>query len=103
MPAKRRAIGTGGIRGIGRGTARQLAAADRFVVIGARDAAKRDAAVASLEAGGANVAALELDVNDTQSVRRFVEQVAREHGAPSVLVNNAGIYRETAEARVVNT
>lgn len=100
MPAKRIAIVTGGNRGIGREIARQLAAADLFVVIGVRDAAKREAAVASL---GANVAGLELDVNDTNSVRRFVEQVAREHGAPAVLVNNAGIYRETAEARVVDT
>lgn len=103
MPAKRIAIVTGGNRGIGREIARQLAAADLFVVIGVRDAAKREAAVASLKDEGANVAGIELDVTDTPSVRRFVERVAREHGAPSVLVNNAGVYRETAQARIVDT
>ena len=103
MPARRIAIVTGGNRGIGHEIARQLAAADLFVVIGARDAAKCKLAVESLKAAGGNVAGLPLDVNDTKSVRRFVEQVEKHHGAPSVLVNNAGVYPESTEARVVDT
>ena len=103
MPAKRIAIVTGGNRGIGHEIARQLAAAELFVVIGARDKAKCESAVESLKAAGGNVAGLVLDVNDTKSVRRFVEQVEKLHGAPSVLVNNAGVYPESTDAKVVDT
>ena len=103
MPSKRIAIVTGGNRGIGHEIARQLAAADLFVVIGARDKVKCEHAVASLKAGGGHVAGLVLDVNDTKSVRHFVEQVEKQHGAPSVLVNNAGVYPEATDAKVVDT
>lgn len=103
MPAKRIAIVTGGNRGLGHEIARQLVAADLFVVIGARDAAKCERAVESLKREGDNVAGLPLDVNDTKSVRRFVEQVEKEHGAPAVLVNNAGVYPESTAAKVVDT
>ncbi len=103
MPSKRIAIVTGGNRGIGHEIARQLAKADLFVVIGARDKVKCENAVASLKAGGGHVAGLVLDVNDTKSVRHFVEQVEKLHGAPSVLVNNAGVYPEPTDAKVVDT
>src|ERR1700682_673007 len=92
MPARRIAIVTGGNRGIGHEIARQLMKAELFVVIGARDAAKCEHALEELSRRGANVAAFPLDVNDTKSVRRFVEHVEKKHGAPGVLVNNAGVY-----------
>jgi NAD(P)-dependent dehydrogenase (short-subunit alcohol dehydrogenase family) len=72
-------------------------------VVGARDQVKCDAAVAALKGGGPNVAGFPLDVNDTKSVRRFVEHVEKHHGAPGVLVNNAGVYPESTEAKVVDT
>jgi NAD(P)-dependent dehydrogenase (short-subunit alcohol dehydrogenase family) len=103
MPSKRIAIVTGGNRGIGHEIARQLAAAEIFVVIGARDKVKCELAVESLKAGGGHVAGLVLDVNDTKSVRHFVEQVEKLHGSPSVLVNNAGVYPESTDAKVVDT
>ncbi len=103
MASKKIAIVTGGNRGIGHEVARQLMRADLFVVVGARDQVKCDAAVAALKAGGPNVAGFPLDVNDTKSVRRFVEHVEKHHGAPGVLVNNAGVYPESTEAKVVDT
>jgi NAD(P)-dependent dehydrogenase (short-subunit alcohol dehydrogenase family) len=103
MASKKIAIVTGGNRGIGHEIARQLMKADLFVVIGARDPAKCEIAVADLKPGGANVAGFPLDVNDTKSVRRFVEHVEKHHGAPGVLVNNAGVYPESTEAKVVDT
>jgi NAD(P)-dependent dehydrogenase (short-subunit alcohol dehydrogenase family) len=103
MAAKKIAIVTGGNRGIGHEIARQLMKADLFVVIGTRDAAKCDGAVEALKAEGGNVAGFQLDVNDTHSVRRFVEHVEKQHGAPGVLVNNAGVYPESTEAKVVDT
>jgi NAD(P)-dependent dehydrogenase (short-subunit alcohol dehydrogenase family) len=103
MASNKIAIVTGGNRGIGHEIARQLMKADLFVVIGARDPAKCEIAVAELKPGGANVAGFPLDVNDTKSVRRFVEHVEKHHGAPGVLVNNAGVYPESTEAKVVDT
>jgi NAD(P)-dependent dehydrogenase (short-subunit alcohol dehydrogenase family) len=103
MASNKIAIVTGGNRGIGHEIARQLMKADLFVVIGARDPAKCEIAVAALKPGGANVAGFPLDVNDTKSVRRFVEHVEKHHGAPGVLVNNAGVYPESTEAKVVDT
>jgi NAD(P)-dependent dehydrogenase (short-subunit alcohol dehydrogenase family) len=103
MAAKRIAIVTGGNRGIGHEIARQLVKNDVFVVVGARDAAKCEKAVASLKKEGNNVAGFPLDVNDTHSVRRFVEHVEKQHGAPGILVNNAGVYPESTQAKVVDT
>ncbi len=104
MPAKRIAIVTGGNRGIGLEIARQLMKADAFVVVGCRTEPKCALAVDTLRsAAGSNVAAYRLDVTDTKSVRDFVENVARHHGAPGILVNNAGVYPETKEARVADT
>jgi NAD(P)-dependent dehydrogenase (short-subunit alcohol dehydrogenase family) len=103
MPAKKIAIVTGGNRGLGLEIARQLMKADLFVAVGARDPAKCAAAMAALKPVGANAIAYPLDVNDTHSVRRFVEEVDRQHGAPSVLVNNAGIYPEAIDATVVDS
>jgi NAD(P)-dependent dehydrogenase (short-subunit alcohol dehydrogenase family) len=103
MASKKIAIVTGGNRGIGHEIARQLMKADLFVVVGARDAAKCDSAVQALKTTGPNVAGFPLDVNDTKSVRRFVEHLEKHHGAPGVLVNNAGVYPESTEAKVVDT
>jgi NAD(P)-dependent dehydrogenase (short-subunit alcohol dehydrogenase family) len=102
MPAKKIAIVTGGNRGIGHEIARQLMKADLFVVVGARDQVKCERALESLGKEGANVAAFPLDVNDTKSVRRFVEHVEKQHGTPGVLVNNAGVYPEESDAKVVD-
>jgi NAD(P)-dependent dehydrogenase (short-subunit alcohol dehydrogenase family) len=100
MPARKVAIVTGGNRGIGREIARQLARQQVSVVIGARDPEKGEKAAAEMKAEGLEVASLQLDVIDTKSVRRFVERVDKQFGAPSILVNNAGVFPESYEARV---
>ena len=103
MAARRIAIVTGGNRGIGHEIARQLMKHDVYVVIGCRDTLKCEQAVAALKREGPNVSGFTLDVADTHSVRRFVEHVVKHHGAPAILVNNAGVYPETTEARVIDT
>jgi len=103
MPAKKIAIVTGGNRGIGREIARQLMKADMYVVIGCRSEPKCAMAVDDLQRESANIAGFQLDVNDTKSVRRFVEHVERAHGKPAILVNNAGVYPEKTEAKVEDT
>jgi len=103
MPAKRIAIVTGGNRGIGLEVARQLMKSDVFVVVGCRTEQKCAAAVDDLSRGGNNVAGYVLDVSESKSVRAFVEKVARHHGAPAILVNNAGIYPGSRESHVTDT
>jgi NAD(P)-dependent dehydrogenase (short-subunit alcohol dehydrogenase family) len=103
MPAKKIAIVTGANRGIGLEIARQLVKEDVLVVLGTRDLAKGEAAAAEIKGRKNNAVAYQLDVNDTKSVRRFVEQVEKGHGPPSILVNNAGVYPEETTAKVVDT
>ena len=94
---------TGGNRGLGLEIARQLLAHDVFVVIGARDPVKGADAVRSLGGESSDVATFVLDVNDTRSCQRFAEHVVKAHGAPGILVNNAGVYPESTDAHVVDT
>jgi NAD(P)-dependent dehydrogenase (short-subunit alcohol dehydrogenase family) len=103
MAARKIAIVTGANRGIGREIARQLMKNDVFVIIGARSEPKAALAVDDLKKEGANVAGHQLDVNDTKSVRRFMEAIEKHHGKPSILVNNAGIYPEETNAKVEDT
>ena len=103
MPARKIAIVTGGNRGLGREIARQLMKSDILVVIGCRSEPKCAMAVDDLRREGSNIAGFQLDVNDTKSVRRFVDHVEKAHGAPSILVNNAGVYPESTESKVVDT
>jgi NAD(P)-dependent dehydrogenase (short-subunit alcohol dehydrogenase family) len=94
------AIVTGANRGIGLEITRQLVREGVRVVMGSRDPVKGERACASLKAGDLAVSHA-LDVCDTRSVQRFVDFVERECGAPAILVNNAGTYPESTEARVV--
>jgi NAD(P)-dependent dehydrogenase (short-subunit alcohol dehydrogenase family) len=85
------ALVTGANKGLGRETARRLAAAGMTVLASARDAGRGQAAAAELAAGGADVRFLQLDVTDADSVRRAAAWVEENYGRLDVLVNNAGI------------
>ncbi|MBL0141537.1 MAG: SDR family oxidoreductase [Betaproteobacteria bacterium] len=102
MSTAKTAVVTGANRGIGLEIARQLVREGIRVVMGSRDPVKGERACASLKAGDSAVSH-PLDVSDTKSVQRFVEWVEKHHGAPAILVNNAGIYPESTDARVVDT
>lgn len=102
MPAKKIAIVTGANRGLGLEIARQLMRHDIFVVVGCRSEPKAAMTVDDLRGEGANVAGHQLDVNDTKSVRRFFQHVEKAHGAPAILVNNAGVYPEESDAKLVD-
>ena len=102
MPARKVALVTGGNRGIGREIARQLARQNFIVVIGSRDEGRGEKAVAEMKAEGLEAESLQLDVVDTKSVRRFVERVDKKYGPPGILVNNAGVFPESYEAKVTD-
>jgi NAD(P)-dependent dehydrogenase (short-subunit alcohol dehydrogenase family) len=91
MNTKRIALITGGNKGIGFETARQLGEQQVTILLGARDTAKGEAAAARLRGEGLDVRALPLDVTDTDSIRRAVDKVAQEFGRLDILINNAGV------------
>jgi 3-oxoacyl-[acyl-carrier protein] reductase len=80
---RRTAIVTGGARGIGAAVAKKLAS-DGYAV----------AVVDAIEAAGGSALAVGANVADEDSVAAAVERVATELGAPTVLINNAGITRD---------
>lgn len=90
------ALITGGNKGLGLETARQLGAKGITVIIGARDKAKGDAAAAELKKGGADAHAVVLDVTDGDTLGPAVKFVEAKWGRLDILVNNAGISRAGA-------
>ena len=90
----RTAVVTGAARGIGAATARRLGS-DGFAV-GVLDLDEQTCkdTVAAIEATGGRALAVGVDVSDAEQVRAAISRVADELGAPTVLVNNAGITRD---------
>ncbi len=58
------------------------------------DEAGAKATAASIVAAGGKAIGIAADVTDEDAVRAAVDQVARELGAPIVVVNNAGVTRD---------
>jgi 3-oxoacyl-[acyl-carrier protein] reductase len=87
----RRAIVTGGSRGIGRETARALLEAGARVLICARTAAMLEQARAELaDKTGGTVVAVAGDMAAEADVERVVSEAGRRLGGVDILVNNAG-------------
>jgi 3-oxoacyl-[acyl-carrier protein] reductase len=85
----RRAIVTGGSKGLGRAIAAELLAEGAAVAICARDTAELDQTAAELSASG-GITALPCDVTDPAQVESFVARAAEALGGIDILVNNAG-------------
>jgi 3-oxoacyl-[acyl-carrier protein] reductase len=88
----RRALVTGGSRGIGKGIVLALAEAGADVAIGYRreaDAAR--ATVREIEALGRNGAAFQADIRDYDAVRAMVSGACEALGGLDIVVANAGV------------
>lgn len=90
----RTAIVTGAARGIGAGVAKRLAADGLSVAVLDLDETACKRVVDEIVAAGGRAIAVGADVADEEQVAAAVDRVVRELGAPTVLVNNAGIIRD---------
>ena len=89
----RRAVVTGGGRGIGRAIAHRLAAEGASVVVTARTVAEIEDVAASIREAGGSAAAVPCDISDDESVGELASAAAAASGGPvDTLVNNAGVY-----------
>ncbi|GAB1642842.1 3-oxoacyl-ACP reductase FabG [Krasilnikovia sp. MM14-A1259] len=88
------AIVTGAARGIGEATARRLAADGMAVAVVDLDEAACSTTVTAIHDAGGTALAVGADVSDPTAVAAAVNRVVAELGAPTVLVNNAGVLRD---------
>jgi len=86
----RRALVTGGNRGLGKAQVAALADSGADVVFCGRDSALNDAVVAEMAGQGRAVRAVVADVTDDAQAQRLVDTTVELLGGLDVLVNNAG-------------
>jgi 3-hydroxybutyrate dehydrogenase len=89
--AGRRALVTGGGRGIGREIAIDLARQGAAVAIGARTTTQLDEVAASIAVLGVEALVVELDVSRVESVREGIARASSRLGGVDILVNGAGV------------
>src|SRR5277367_5168977 len=101
--AGRRAIVTGGSKGLGRAIAAELLAEGASVLICARNAAELSDTADQLRAGGGAVTAVAADVTDPAQVTALTEAAVTALGGIDILVNNAGGARPGRFAALTDT
>jgi len=88
------AIVTGAARGIGAATACRLAEDGHAVAVVDLDETACSGTVDAIRQAGGRAIAVGADVSDESAVEAAVARVTEELGAPTILVNNAGILRD---------
>jgi NAD(P)-dependent dehydrogenase (short-subunit alcohol dehydrogenase family) len=85
------AIVTGASSGIGEATARALGLRGATVVAAARNEERLGELERGVQVSGGRVLGVKTDVTDRGSVEATIGRTVEEFGAPSILVNNAGL------------
>ncbi len=98
--AGRVAIVTGGTRGIGAAVAAWLCERGANVVVSGRDADRLQGALKAMDGLAGRVVGLAADVAKRDDADRLVDAARQEFGRLDVLVNNAGITRDTLLIRM---
>jgi 3-oxoacyl-[acyl-carrier protein] reductase len=88
------AVVTGAARGIGAATARRLAADGHAVAVIDLDEPACTETVSAITDAGGRAVGMGADVSDPAQVEAAVARVVEQLGAPTILVNNAGIIRD---------
>jgi NAD(P)-dependent dehydrogenase (short-subunit alcohol dehydrogenase family) len=81
---------TGASFGIGEATARKLGEAGATVLLAARSADKLDELAATINGGGGRAVSYPGDLGDEDTVAALTKRIIDEHGAPDIVVSNAG-------------
>jgi 3-oxoacyl-[acyl-carrier protein] reductase len=94
---------TGSSRGLGKSIALELGKAEQKVVInyvsdGSKDAAEET--VKEIKALGGDAIAVQADSSDPEQIKKMFDQVVEEYGTCDVLINNAGITKDTLVMRM---
>jgi NAD(P)-dependent dehydrogenase (short-subunit alcohol dehydrogenase family) len=88
------ALISGGNKGIGLETGRQLGRLGYTILLGSRDPHKGSAAAFALRDGGVDARAVKLDVTKQEDIDVAASMIEKEFGKLDVLVNNAGVMIE---------
>ena len=96
------ALVTGGNKGIGLETARQLHSKGITVILGSRDLARGQAAARSI-AGGESLRVIKLDVSSEADRKSAVAYIEKEFGRLDILVNNAGVLLDGRSGNATST
>lgn len=95
------ALVTGGSRGIGRAVCLELARRGDFVVVNYKsNTTEAEGVLEEVRSLGGQGAIHQADVRDADQVKAMVREIQREHGFVEVLVNNAGITRDSLMMRM---
>jgi NAD(P)-dependent dehydrogenase (short-subunit alcohol dehydrogenase family) len=91
----RRAVVTGGARGIGYAISRRLAEAGASVLIADLNEAGAEEAAARIVASGGKATFAFVDVTDSIGIVALIDQAGKDLGGIDIWVNNAGIFPST--------
>ena len=93
-------IVTGGAQGIGSAVAERFAAEGARVVLTSRDGTKAQDAADALNGNGGDARGLSVSIDDRDSVKNMIDTVVGAYGSIDVLINNAGMVRDTLLMRM---
>jgi 3-oxoacyl-[acyl-carrier protein] reductase len=94
------ALVTGASQGIGRACALALAEGGALIALAARNEEKLAAVAKEIESNGGQAAVFSMDVSKEDEVKSAVKAVLEKFGKIEILVNNAGVTRDTLLMRM---